>query len=49
MNWSGPAEVWRDELAQNRKRAFRGNGNRYKYVVIGDDLERSPGWVHAEK
>jgi transposase len=39
---------WRDELAENPKRAFSGNGKRYKYEARIAELERLLGQAHAE-
>jgi len=38
---------WRDELAENRERAFSGSGNRCKYEARIAELERLPGQAHA--
>jgi transposase len=39
---------WRDELAENPEKAFRGNGNQYKDQARIAELERLLGQVHVE-
>jgi transposase len=39
---------WRDELADNPKKAFSGNGNKYKDQARIAELERMLGQLHAE-
>ena len=39
---------WRDELAENPKKAFGGNGKPCKYEARIAELERMLGQLHAE-